>query len=277
MISPSLRDLMLRDWGYDLPIAGGRGQSRDDPIVITATNPDVAAFTQMRLLQGLGRGRGIYWRCLGRKLVGEERHGIEQFKIETIELTPTQKITQVENYYFDLSALAHEWRLVEGALHFQRLDLRIPCGIGWLHVDVITDNEPFAPGAGVTVSYGAPAVKATMYIYDWQRADVPEDVTHPIVRSEFERAVNDVKSVVPHIETWPDPPFDGSHLSRYFKIGEDAKENSLLAITTYRRKFLKMRVTWERDAFIDEVATGWVHSVLDWCGRTRKGKQHDAG
>jgi hypothetical protein len=270
---PSLRDLMLRDWGVDLPIAGGRGQSRDDPIVITATNADVVAFTQMRLLQGIGRGRGIFWRCLSRKLVGSEFPGIEQFKIESVELTPAQKITQVANYYFDVSALSL-WQPIDAALHFQRLGLRIPCEIGWLHVDVISDNEGVAPGAGITVPYGAPAIKATVYIYDWQRTDIPEDVMHPIVWDEFQQAIRDVSSLIPNAEAWNDPPFDGRYLIRYFKIGDDAKDNTAVALTTYNGKFLKMRLTWQRDEFIDQVAIGWVHSVLDWCGRTRSPTRH---
>jgi hypothetical protein len=222
----------------------------------------------MRLLQCLGKGRCIYWRCLGRSLVGSALPVIEQFKIETVELTRTQKITTVENYYFDVSALSQRWEPIGCAMQVPHLDFRIPHEIGWLHAGEITDNESATPGAGVTVPYGAPAVKATIYIYDWQRTDVPEDVKDPIVRAEFEQAIQNVHTVTPHIEAWADPAFDGRHLFRCFKIGDDAKQNTLVALTTYRRKFIKLRTTWERDGFVDAVVMDWVHSVLNWCSRS---------
>ena len=33
----ALHDMLFRDWGTDLPIRGGNGQSRQDPIIITAS------------------------------------------------------------------------------------------------------------------------------------------------------------------------------------------------------------------------------------------------
>jgi hypothetical protein len=255
--------LIRLHWGYDLPIAGGWGESSDDPVVIDAAEVDVVAFTAMQVLQGIGRGRALYWRSLNRSLVSIERPRIEEFKIETVELTPTQKITQIESYYFDVSALAEEWQPIEAVLYIPRFDLRIPCEIGWLHAGAMADNEAGTPGAGVAVRYIAPAVNATMFIYDLQRTDVPEDVTDPLVRYEFERAVRDISDLAPEAEAQPDPPFNERYLSMYFKTGENAKNNILVALTTYKSKFLKMRVTWKGDEFIDEVAAGWVHSVAN--------------
>jgi hypothetical protein len=251
---------MLVHWGYDLPIAGGWGQSFDDPIVIDSTKSDVVAFTEMQVLQGIGRGRGIYWRRLDRVLVST-RPRIERLKIETVKLTSTQKLTEVIDYYFDVSALAEEWQPIEGVLHIQRFDFPIPCEIGWLHAGAITDNEALVPGTGVAVRYGAPAVNATVFIYDWGRTNIPEDVMHPLVQNEFERASRDIGALAPQAEASPDPPFNGQYLSRHFKTDADGNDNMLVALTTYNRKFVKMQVTWQTGEFIDEVTTGWVNSV----------------
>jgi hypothetical protein len=96
---------LLRDWGTDPPISGGSGGSREDPIIVTATDPKTVALTQLLALSGIGRGRGIFWHAIGRTMLGEQWPGIEQFKVQTVELTDTQVVTQTENYYFDVSAM----------------------------------------------------------------------------------------------------------------------------------------------------------------------------
>ena len=99
MAATSLHDLLLRDWNTDLPIRGGFGQSREDPIIVDSSDQVKAAEVQMLVLRGLGRGRGIFWRCLDRHPLGGQWIGIEQFKIETVELTDNQIITRKEAYY----------------------------------------------------------------------------------------------------------------------------------------------------------------------------------
>lgn len=95
----ALHDLLLRDWGTDLPIRGGYGGSREDPIVITATDADDVAATRLLTLKGLGRGRRIFWRTIAHTLLDDRGLGIEQFKIETVRLTDTQ------NHYPDRELL----------------------------------------------------------------------------------------------------------------------------------------------------------------------------
>jgi len=49
----------------------------------------------------LGKGRGIEWKKLGQELLIYNNKKIDKIKIETVELTETHIITQIENYYFD--------------------------------------------------------------------------------------------------------------------------------------------------------------------------------
>ena len=93
----ALHDMLLRDWGTELPIRGGYGGSREDPIIITTSDADSVAATRLWTLRGLGRGRGIFWRTIAHTLLGDQWPGIERFKIETVQLTDTQIITQTEN------------------------------------------------------------------------------------------------------------------------------------------------------------------------------------
>ena len=137
----------------------------------------------------------------------------------------------------------------------------VPCELGWLHCSGIVDNNAHSPGAGHTVAYGAPGIKATFYVYDSKRIDIPSSVEDPITLAEFEVAALAISQQA-HTEAWPDPEFDGKCLRRYFKIGRPAEQGGLVALTRCNGKFLKMRATWVRDKFIDAAAAGWVQSVL---------------
>lgn len=66
----TLHDLLLRDWGTDLPLQGGWGGSREDPIIITASDADSVAATRVVTLRGIGNGRGVFWRTISLALVG---------------------------------------------------------------------------------------------------------------------------------------------------------------------------------------------------------------
>jgi hypothetical protein len=267
----SLRELLLRDWGTDLPIRGGYGQSRDAPIIVTATDAKDVARTQMLTLRGLGRGRGVFWRKLDRRLLGPEWPGIEQVKIETVEIQADQLVTQVENYYFDTSAAINAnktWEDVTVISHADAVGLLFPHEIGWLHFDRLTDNEPLAPGLGVSLAYGAPGVKATIYVYDHGRQDIPSSMTNPWLQAEFETAANDIVKLNTHIRAWPDPPRNTAYRVRYYSLGEDARDATVLWMTVARGKIIKARVIWSRDHFIGKLGNDFLRSLLAVVGKS---------
>src|SRR5262249_21735343 len=100
----TLHDLLLGGLGIELPIRGGYGGSREDPIVITAPDADGVALARLLTLHALGRGGGICGRPAAQTLLGGQGPGIEQFKMEPVRLTETQMTTRTENFSFDLSA-----------------------------------------------------------------------------------------------------------------------------------------------------------------------------
>lgn len=97
------RELLKRDFGIDFPISGGFGNSRESPIIIHRQDPNDYTSVEYGILRCLGIGRGIKWKLLQQSLLEHEGRMLDQMKIETVELTPTEQITQVENYYFDIT------------------------------------------------------------------------------------------------------------------------------------------------------------------------------
>jgi hypothetical protein len=262
----NLHDLLLRDWGTDLPITGGFGGSREDPIVITATDPETVKLTKLNTLRGIGRGRGIFWRTMACAMLGEQWPGIEQFKIETVELTDTQAVTQTENYYFDVSAMMSvnaSSCSASAAIHSDASGLVLPYEIGWVHFDNASNNEQQVPGLGFSLHYKAPTIVFSVYVYDRGYSDIPDDVNDPLVRQEFDIAHRDFVNLHPNFVTWPDRPRSQDRLERFYRIeNDDGREASLLLLTTARRRFIKARLTWARDPLIDRLAIESVDSLV---------------
>jgi hypothetical protein len=99
----NLRELLKKDFGIDFPISGGFGNSRETAITIHRGEPNDYVSVEYGILRCLGMGRRIEWKLLGQMLIKHEGRMMEQMKIETVQLTDDERITQVENYYFDLS------------------------------------------------------------------------------------------------------------------------------------------------------------------------------
>ncbi len=261
----SLHDLLLRDWGADLPIRGGHGQSRQDPIIVTATDPETVAVTQMSTICGIARGRGAYWRTLARTPLGNEWPHIEQFKIETVELTSTEIITQTENYYFEvatMNALHKEGSAVGVTSYRDPCGLVFPYEIGWMHFDSSANNDQHFPGFGVALQYKAPCINCSIFIYDRGRADISDYVWDSVVKEEFDAAALDITSVHPDFIAWPDRPMKANILKRYYRVGDDARSASLLVMMASCGKFIKVRATWTRDHFLDRIANNFIESLF---------------
>lgn len=99
----TLRKLLFDDFGVDLPISSGLGNSIDNPIILEKTGMNDYVGTEYAVLKYLGMGRRIKWKTLGQEyLIHHNRH-IDKIKIETVQTTEDEIITQIENYYFDFT------------------------------------------------------------------------------------------------------------------------------------------------------------------------------
>ena len=98
----SIRELIKEDFGVDLPISG-KGNSIDNPIVIHSGETNDYTGVEYAVLKYLGIGRRIKWKIIRQELLSHNGRMIDKIKIETVQTTETQIITQIENYYFDIT------------------------------------------------------------------------------------------------------------------------------------------------------------------------------
>jgi hypothetical protein len=99
----TLKELLKKDFQVELPISGGTGNSIDNSIIIHRVGINDYTGTEHFILDCLGKGRRIKWRILGQELLFHENKKIDKIKIETQQVAGTEIITQVENYYFDIT------------------------------------------------------------------------------------------------------------------------------------------------------------------------------
>lgn len=99
----NLKEQLFNDFGIDLPISGGIGNSVDNTIVIHKKIPNDYTSIEYGILRCLGIGRQIEWKVLRQAVMHHEGKTIDQLKIETKKFTETQIITQIENFYFDIT------------------------------------------------------------------------------------------------------------------------------------------------------------------------------
>jgi hypothetical protein len=100
----NLRELLKQDFDIDFPISGGTGNSIENPIVFedTGYQYDYVGY-EYKILECLGKGRRIEWKTIEQSLLNNNGRSIDKIKIETKEITETEIITQIENYYFDIT------------------------------------------------------------------------------------------------------------------------------------------------------------------------------
>jgi hypothetical protein len=99
----TIRELIKKDFGVDLPVKGELGNSIDNPLIIERTKINDYVSTEFAFLKYIGIGRRITWKLISQALMSHNGRMIDKVKIETKQITETEVITQIENYYFDIS------------------------------------------------------------------------------------------------------------------------------------------------------------------------------
>jgi len=98
-----LRELLKADFDIDFPISGGTGNSLDNPIVIHKQVPNDYTSVEYGILRCLGIGRRIEWKMIRQSIFEYNGRTLDQLKIETKETAESEIVTQIENYYFDIT------------------------------------------------------------------------------------------------------------------------------------------------------------------------------
>ena len=99
----NLKELLKKDFGIDYPISGGTGNSKDNPIVVHYEFPNGYTSVEYAVIRCIATGRRIQWKFLQQSLMHHDGRELDQLKIETKWREDNQLITQVENYYFDIT------------------------------------------------------------------------------------------------------------------------------------------------------------------------------
>jgi hypothetical protein len=256
-----IKEMLHRDFGYKLDIAGGSGQSKSDPMIIKASPSKQASHTELMVLRGLGRGREVFWRLLETNLIDVDGNFLVQRKIETKEFTQDQIITQTENYYFD----RHNAPVSEGdniGLDIAHTDAAIGVTflseIGWLHFEELVDYESRQPGLGYSLAYNAPEFKATIYVYPI--LDRP-----PEHEAEVKSAIGDYVRMNGEdaIEHHWGISIAEDHSFFYFIPKGDRPELSGVTVINHRDHFIKSRVTFYDDPAIREFSQTFNNELLN--------------
>lgn len=266
----SLTDFIKHHLGETFPLVGGHG-TRLEPTLFNVSDKHLFAKCQMLLLDTLLKPTGFYWRCVNKSLVTSDGKPLEKIDIEVIELTETEKVTENRGYYFDISNIDLNGQISPSYCEVAPdPSVKMLFEIGFLHFKGFTNYELDQPGLGFAVAYSAPKIEATIYVYDQNRESVPEDLTDPIVVNEFENSAKGISIQHPGAEAWEDPPYTGTNLSRYFRMDPDGNKVSAIIFTTSSDRFIKLRITWMRDSFLDGVVQNFIQTVLSLLGRTNK-------
>lgn len=257
-----LRTFLERDFGSQLEIAGGYGQSQGDPIIVLNSNPIDASVTEMHVLRAIGKGRGMLWRTIARTSVEDSQRSLERIQIETMEVTESEVITQRENYYFDVSMAVAPGAHLPTVIAFSdgRTKLVLPYELGWIHFDGITVYEPASAGLGQAISYGAPGIKATIYVYDMNRTDIPFAIDESVALNEFEAAVSELTEVHPTAAQLHEFTRYKRLLIQTFRIDDCL---TILALGIFRGKFVKLRLTHTDDPILVNVVLQSIEAFQD--------------
>lgn len=93
------------EFGVDLPISGGIGNSIDNAVIIEYVGPmNDYTETEYAVLKYIGLGRGIEWKVTKQELHFHEGKKIDKIIIETTEQKGNQLSSTLENHYFDITA-----------------------------------------------------------------------------------------------------------------------------------------------------------------------------
>ncbi len=99
----NLKKILKSDFDINFPISGGAGNSKEHPIIIHKQIPNDYTSVEYGILRCIGIGRGIEWKVIQQTLLYYNDKKLDQLKIETKKTSKSDVITQIENYYFDIT------------------------------------------------------------------------------------------------------------------------------------------------------------------------------
>ena len=236
-----LKELLLRDFGKDLKIAGGAGNSVDDPIIIKVESAHDASWTEMEVASCIYGRLGWHWRAVGRTKLEEGGKHIEKLSCEVRYIEGDQLVTETRNFYFDLSGVNMGEQKITPACGFNlgaNTGMGLPYQLGWVHFSGLTNNEEVQAGMGVSAAYTAPTTQATVYTYNKGLADINSG-NEGQLEAEFISARNELLAVHVGAKQVAER-FDDNLLFAAFEMGT---AYSIITLSAVGNHFFKIRAT----------------------------------
>jgi hypothetical protein len=263
--------MLFKDFKKNLPISGGFGQSVEEPIVITTSDPDDAALTQLEVARCIYGFNGRYWRLLERTAVPTTVGRIDKMSCEIKFIEDDQVITETRNFYFDLSAveLRSDEALPNTTIPLgERFAARIPWQVGWFHFDRLIDNEIDNPGLGMSVAYSAPEAKLMVFAYDKGQSQAIIAQPDESAAEEFNQSTRDFEIVHPSAVVLREYKHQGVRLKTY----DENNVFSVVLVVPFRDFFFKLRLTLDsaNEAYMFECAWSTVMTFASMVSNNEK-------
>ena len=235
---PMLRDLLLKDFGLDLPIAGGSGRNAEDPIVIATDSLYLAVEAQDSIAACLFGGQ--QWRLVA-KQADPVRPAVECCHYEIRFIDGDKLVAEPRQLYFDTRSLKLAPGRSTPACGFglgERFGFGLPAQFGWLHF--LRMGPVDQPAGGLRLDYAARQTEVSLTLYP-----APEgQPTETGLQAELEQALADLRTEFPGLQ--PASENKGANL-RYLSF-DAGQRFSALALTSYQSHYCRIRLTLAESA-----------------------------
>ena len=267
---PNLKEMLEQDWGYELSlIPGSNGDGgKLSPIIVNSSDPTEIKLTTFFTVQGLHRGMsetykteeklptGVIWKVTD-GLKYDEVSSLYFLRVKRKILTKQEKITETARFYFDIPKLQEpisDQLKLPYSFEENRIGVKLPFEIGYLQNrpnQTIDYGQKYnRPDLGYGLAFDAIGIKATVYFYPTK-----SKISPLALKNEFEKASQDIINVSEQkLTAWPDANIEGVLYRRYWAVDPGSAKATALWLFTYNGQFVKIRMTWNRDETIDELA-----------------------
>ena len=234
-----LRDLLLKDFGLDLPIAGGSGRNAEDPIVIATDSLYLAVEAQDSIAACLFGGQQ-QWRLVA-KQADPVRPTVECCQYEIRFIDGEQLVAEPRQLYFDTSRLKLAPGRSTPACGFslgERFGFGLPAQFGWLHFERMGPVD--TPAGGLRLDYAARQTEVSLTLYP-----APDRTpTEAGLQAELEQALAELRVEFPGLQ----PASENKSANLRYASFDAGQRFSALALTSYQGHYCRIRLTLAESA-----------------------------
>ncbi len=263
-----LRQQIKKDFGYELNIGNGLGTS-DEPLQILDDNPADAAVTEIIFIRLMSHVHRRIWMINSREFVERSGKKLLQTKLDTIQITESEFIKEVINYYFELPTEEIGYFPYVDSIENSKIPL--PFSIGWFHYDRKLDNRDQDPSLGITYEFSNGYSKLAIYVYDYGIENIPDGISL-LLQEHSHQLILDIKNVHPEYDAFHETISDKESLLQGFASDE---EISHLFLSAVGGKFIKARITFPFYPELEESVSDTINLLRFLVHREILGKNED--